>query len=255
MEIKGIDDIVLWTYTKDNVLNADPDNGGFVYNGNQGKVFDPITGEELKGLFKVDMASSKGATQANITGLAPSVTRVYGSNQVAEVEVGNEQPSIVLGANDIPHIIYDILSGLTKDKFGGYARKGRPNPTSGGLVAHSHNDNYNIDLYFAFPLGIYVPGEINMGTNAENAVVVHDSLTLNAQARPSDLLLYEKFYSNEKDFDYAKMLKYLTGQITTDSTAGNKNPTDANGNPITPGSGNNSEPSNSGSESNSNSAS
>ena len=240
MQIKGIDDIVVWPYGLDGVINTDPDKGGFIYNGNAGKVFDPVTGEELKGLFKIDMASSKGATQANITGLAPSVTRVYGSNQVAEVEVGNEQPSIALGANDIPHVIYDILSGLTKDKFGGYARKGRPNPTQGGLIAHSHNDTYNIDLYFAFPLGVYITGEVNMGTNTENPVTVHDSLTLNSQARPQDLLLYEKFYSNEKDFDYGNMIKYITGQTLTDNTAGNKTPTDANGNPVTPGSGNSS---------------
>lgn len=255
MEIKGIDDIIVWPYTTEGVLNTDPDNGGFIYNGNQGKVFDPTTGEELKGLFKIDMASSKGATQANITGLAPSVSRVYGSNQVAEVDVGNEQPSIAIGANDIPHVIYDILSGLTKDKFGGYARKGRPNPTLGGLIAHSHNTTYNIDLYFAFPLGVYITGEVNMGTNTENPVTVHDALTLNSQARPQDLLLYEKFYSNEREFDYGNMIKYITGQTLTDNTAGNKNPTDANGNPVTPGSGNNSETSNSGSESNSNSAS
>lgn len=255
MEITGLDDIIVWSYDKNGKLNVDPDNGGFTYDGDKGKVFDPVSGEEIKGLFKIDMASSKGATQANITGLAPTVNKVYGSNAVAEANVGSEQPSIALAANDIPHVIYDLLTGLVKDKFGGFARKGRSNPVNGGVIAHSYNTHNQVDLYFGFPSGIFVPGELNMQTDTENPSVVHDALTLNAQARPTDLLLYEKTYSDERDFDYVNMLKYLTGQTTTDNTAGNKNPTDTQGNPINPGSGNNSEPSNSGSENSSNPAS
>ncbi len=84
-----------------------------------------------------------------------------------------------------------------------------------------------------------MPGELNIQTDTENPNVVHDALTLNAQARPSDLLLYEKFYSDEKDFDYVNMLKYLTGQTTVDNTAENKQPTDNGGSPVTPGSNDN----------------
>lgn len=234
MEITGLQDIFVWTYDKSNKLNVDPEHGGFNYDGNKGKVFDPITGEELKGIFKVDLQSSLGATQANITGLAPTVTRVYGSNAPAEVTAGAEQPSIALGANDIPHTVYDLLTGLVKDKFGGYSRKGQTELVNGGIIAHSANTHNKIDLYFAFPFGVFTAGELNMGTDTENPNVVHDALTFTAQTRGSDLLLFEKFYSNERDFDFTSMIKFITGQSTVDNTSENKNPIDNSGNQTAP---------------------
>lgn len=236
MEVTGLNDYMLWTYDKDGKINTDPDKGGFTFDGEKGKVYDPKTNEEIKGVFKVDLASSLGATQANITGLAPTTNRVYGSNFVAEVNTGAEQPSIALAANDIPHVVYDLLTGLVKDKFGGYARKGQATNVQGGLIVHSHNTHNGVDLYFAFPMGILVPGELNLQTNNENPNVVHDSLTLNAQARGTDLLLYEKFYSDESGFDFGDMIKYITGQTTTDNTASNKPATDPSGSAVSGGS-------------------
>ena len=121
MEITGLNDFIVWMYDKDGNVITDSNSGGFPYDGDKGKVFTK-SGQEIKGLFKVDLQSSLGATQANITGLAPSVNRVYGSNFVAEVNSGAEQPSIALAANDIPHGVYDLLTGLKKDQNGGYAR-------------------------------------------------------------------------------------------------------------------------------------
>lgn len=219
MEITGLNDVVVWMYDKNGKVITDPDAGGFTYDGDKGKVYSAKNKTEIKGLFKIDLASSYGATQANISGLAPSVSRVYGSNFVAEVNTGAEQPSIALAANDIPHVIYDLLTGLKKDQFGGYTRKGQAAPTSGGVLAHSYNTHKGTDLYFAFPMGTFVPGELNMGTNTENPNAVHDALTLNAQARSSDLLLYEKFYSDEKDWDFDEMITYLTGQAIQPSSS------------------------------------
>ena len=215
MEITGLNDIIVWMYDKDGKVITDPSAGGFTYDGDKGKVYTVKDKTEIKGLFKIDLASSYGATQANITGLAPSVNRVYGSNYVAEVNTGAEQPSIALAANDIPHVIYDLLTGLKKDQFGGYTRQGKATPTTGGVLAHSYNTHKGTDLYFAFPMGTFIPGELNMGTNTENPNDVHDALTLNAQARSTDLLLYEKFYSDEKDWDFDKMVSYVTGAASS----------------------------------------
>lgn len=234
MEIQGLNDLITWTYDTNQKIITDPDQNGFTYDGDKGKVFDPKTNEQIKGVYKMDLASVYGVTQANITGLAPSVQKVYGSNFVAEVNTGTEQPAIAMAANDIPHLIYDLLTGLQKDQFGGFARKGTAHPKSGGVIVHSYSPHTNTDFYFAFPMGIFVPGELNMQTNNENANVVHDALTLNAQARGTDQLLYEKFYSDEQGFDYGNMIKYITGQTTTDTTAGNKQATDTHGNPVTP---------------------
>ncbi|MDH5099751.1 phage tail protein [Lactobacillus kefiranofaciens] len=215
MEITGLNDIIVWRYDNTGKVITDPSAGGFTYDGDKGKVHTVKDKTEVKGLFKIDLASSYGATQANITGLAPSVNRVYGSNFVAEVNTGAEQPSIALAANDIPHNVYDLLTGLAKDQLGGYTRKGKATPTLGGVIAHSYNTHKGTDLYFAFPMGTFVPGELNMGTNTENPNAVHDALTLNAQARSTDLLLYEKFYSDEVGFDFDKMISYVTGASAT----------------------------------------
>lgn len=235
MELQGLNDYITWRYDSEGKVITDPDQGGFTYDGDKGKVFDPKTHEELKGLFRVDLASSKGATQANVTGLAQSVQRVYGSNAIAEVNVGSEQPQVALAANDIPYQVSDTLIGLERDKFGGFARKGQPKQSQGGVILHSYNPWKDIDFYFAFPLGLYVPGEMNLQTDNENKNVVHDAMTLNAQARGTDLLLYEKFYSTEEGFDFGQMVKYITGQSLTDSTADNKQATDVHGNPVDPG--------------------
>lgn len=217
MEITGLDDYIVWMYDKNSNVITDPSAGGFSYEGDKGKVYTQKDHKEIKGLFKVDLQSSLGATQANITGLAPSVSRVYGSNYVAEVNTGSEQPSVALAANDIPHGVYDLLTGLSKDtkNVGGYARQGQTATVTGGVIAHSHNTHKNIDLYFAFPFGVFVPGELNMDTNTENPNVVHDALTLNAQARGKDELLYEKFYSDEPGFDFDQMVTFITGATLT----------------------------------------
>lgn len=217
MEITGLNDFYVWLYDKDGKLITDSENGGLPTDGEKGKTYDPKTGQEVKGIYKVDLLSSYGATQANITGLAPTAQKVYGSNAVAEQHLGAVNPSIALGANDIPHRVYDILTGLVKDRFGGYGHK-KNNMVMGGVVAHSHNENHDVDLYFGFPMGLFTPGELNMSTDTENPNVVHDALTLNAQARGTDMLLYEKFYSDETNFDFTKMMNYLTGVDLTDPT-------------------------------------
>lgn len=224
MEITGLNDFIVWMYDQNGKVITDPESGGFSYDGDKGKVFTQKDHKEVKGLFKVDLESSLGATQANITGLAPSVSRVYGSNYVAEVNTGAEQPSIALAANDIPHGVYDLLTGLSKDKqnAGGYARQGKAATVNGGVIAHSYNTHKNIDLYFAFPFGVFVPGELNMGTNTENPNVVHDALTLNVQARGKDLLLYEKFYSDEPSFDFDQMIEFITGASAAGTTSSPK---------------------------------
>jgi hypothetical protein len=228
MEITGLNDFIVWMYDKDGNVITDPNAGGFPYDGDKGKVYTQTGHEEIKGLFKVDLQSSLGATQANITGLAPSVSRVYGSNYVAEVNTGTEQPSIALAANDIPHAVYDLLTGLSKDtqNAGGYARQGKAGAVNGGVIAHSYNTHKNIDLYFAFPFGVFIPGELKMATNTQNPTVAHDALTLNAQARSTDTLLYEKFYSDEPSFDFDQMIQFITGATpaATSSTTSSTTP-------------------------------
>ena len=52
MELQGLNDFIFWRYDSNGNVITDSDKGGFTYDGNKGKVFDPQTKEEFKGLFK-----------------------------------------------------------------------------------------------------------------------------------------------------------------------------------------------------------
>lgn len=201
MEVRGLDDLIVFKYDSKGNLLSDADKGGLT------------TNMDKDGLFKVDLQSSKGATQANFTGLNRSTTRIYGSNAATETSTGVYQVSGTFGANDIPHDVYDAIIGLEKDKALGFGNKATSKtPTVyGGVIAHSYNTNIGVDLYFVLPYGTLASGgDLSLGTNTENENVVHDTFTLTALARPSDGLVYEKFYSDENGFDFDKMIEYVT---------------------------------------------
>lgn len=143
-----------------------------------------------KGIFQVDIETSKGTTQGNITGLNPTVTKVYGSNTVAEVETGVENPSVTLGANDLPFEISSLIQGLVRDEeHGGYKRADKT-LFHGALILISSSHNH--DAYYSFPYGTFTAGSgVNMQTDAASPVTVHDSVTFSPQARPKDNLLYQ----------------------------------------------------------------
>lgn len=191
MELKGLSDFVIGMMT------------------DKGKLIVGEEGLSETGLFKVDLSSSKGATQANITNLNPTVTKVYGSNSVAEQQVGVASPSVALAANDIPHLIYDKVMGMEADKTNTGMAVKFSKAALAGVIAHSTSLDGSVDAYMAFPLGVVTPGDLALATDQENPTVVHDALTLAAQARPSDNLLYQKFYSDDPEFDYEKMLAFI----------------------------------------------
>lgn len=214
MELQGLNDLLVFKFDKDGKLVTDESKGGLTTN----------IGKD--GVFKIDLESSKGATQANITGLSRTAQAVYGSNAKAEQHFGAYQITGTFGANDIPHNFYDAIVGLEKDSklgFGNMAKDSTP-LAYGGVIAHSYNSNVGVDLYFALPYGNLTPGgDLTMGTDTENPTLVHDKFTLNAAARPSDGLVYEKFYSDEDGFNFDKMLDWIISGTVAGS--GTEDPT------------------------------
>ncbi|MBH9538927.1 phage tail protein [Lactobacillus crispatus] len=214
MELQGLNDLLVFKFDKDGKLVTDESKGGLTTN----------IGKD--GVFKIDLESSKGATQANITGLSRTAQAVYGSNAKAEQHFGAYQITGTFGANDIPHNFYDAIVGLEKDSklgFGNMAKDSTP-LAYGGVIAHSYNSNVGVDLYFALPYGNLTPGGyLTMGTDTENPTLVHDTFTLNAAARPSDGLVYEKFYSDEDGFNFDKMLDWIISGTVAGS--GTEDPT------------------------------
>lgn len=188
MELKGLADFRIALLDDTGKIIADADKG-----------------LSADGIFTVDLSSSKGATTATINNIAPTATAAYGSDALAEQFVGNIKPTVALAANSIPHEIMDKLSGLSKED-GGYARRGAPKPTYVAVLVHSHNADATIDAYIGFAMGILTPGELAIATDQDNPTVIHDALSFTGQTRPSDKLIYKRYYSDDTDFKEASML-------------------------------------------------
>lgn len=118
---------------------------------------------KAQGVFQADLQTARGTTQSNITGLNPTVTKVYGSNTTAESEVGVENISCTFAANDMPFDIASLMQGLFKDKeHGGYKRADK-RLFKGAYIAVS--ENHGFPVYYAFPYCTFTPGTgVNMQT-------------------------------------------------------------------------------------------
>ena len=179
---------------------------------------------KTQGVFQADLQTAKGTTQSNITGLNPTITKVYGSNTTAESEVGVENISCTFAANDMPFDISSLMQGLVRDDtHGGYKRADK-RLFKGAYIAIS--ENHGFPVYYAFPYCTFTPGSgVNMQTDAASPVTVHDSFTVTPQARPSDNLLYQIFVGDaDRDTawkDEETMLEYIIDgfqKATTSST-------------------------------------
>lgn len=162
------------------------------------------------GVASIDIKTAKGATTANITGLNPTVTKVYGSNTIGESEIGVENISVTVGANDVPFGIASALMGLIEDTENGGYKKAEKALFHGGLIVQTNHGNDK--AYIAFPYGTWTAGAgLNLQTDAANPVTVHDSFTFSPQARPEDGLLYQMFVDDgtNANFSYEKMLTYI----------------------------------------------
>ena len=179
---------------------------------------------KTQGVFQADLQTAKGTTQSNITGLNPTITKVYGSNTTAESEVGVENISCTFAANDMPFDISSLMQGLVRDDtHGGYKRADK-RLFKGAYIAIS--ENHGFPVYYAFPFCTFTPGTgMNLQTDAASPVTVHDSFTVTPQARPTDNLLYQIFVG-DTDRDPAwkneeAMLAYIIDgfqKATTSST-------------------------------------
>lgn len=179
---------------------------------------------KTQGVFQADLQTVKGTTQSNITGLNPTITKVYGSNTTAESEVGVENISCTFAANDMPFDISSLMQGLVRDDtHGGYKRADK-RLFKGAYIAIS--ENHGFPVYYAFPYCTFTPGSgVNMQTDAASPVTVHDSFTVTPQARPTDNLLYQIFVGDsDRDSawkDEETMLEYIIDgfqKATTSST-------------------------------------
>lgn len=166
---------------------------------------DEDKGLSTNGVIKLDLQSAKGIVSANITGLAATITKIYGSNAVADSSVGIPAPQCVLSANDIPHKVVDKITGMSIDEKGAATSYTNMLPRV-PLIVETNAVKDGSSIYFAFFDDSVVRGEMNLQTNNASEQRIADALTFSANARQSDGANFKIFYADTPDFKVDDML-------------------------------------------------
>lgn len=171
------------------------------------------------GIFDIDAETSKGATQANITGLAPQTTRIWGSNKsVAVSSRGSGQVSVTIGANSIPANIVSILTGMKRDeKTGAYVLGSHNRAPYAVMEAISTDEDTGKPVHFAVLKGMFAPEEKSLQTNNENEQRTVDQLTFTGINRISDELIYANMFESDKDTNLDEWNKFVFPQAQSGS--------------------------------------
>lgn len=165
-----------------------------ILDGNDQIVTDPDKGLGTNGLFTMDAKTSLGVLGAAFSGLAPTLTKVYGSNQLVDtVGKGTGDIKMTLTANDIPFDVMNKITGLTKDEAtGGYYLDKNSTAPYCAFVAVSQTRDGS-PLYLALYKGKFSPAEKNPQTNTNDPKIVTDSIAFSAIARASDGKAYGEY--------------------------------------------------------------
>ncbi|MBQ1493784.1 MAG: hypothetical protein IIZ37_02600 [Acinetobacter sp.] len=131
------------------------------------------------GVFRVDLSSAGGATQANISNLQGTITKTYGSNAVARAAAGTPEPSVALGANGIPFDVIQSVTGMKKNADGSYTRNTDAEINHCALLICSDDWDGN-QAYVGFYDGAVTMGNTNIQTNNQSEKITDDSLTFTA---------------------------------------------------------------------------
>jgi hypothetical protein len=177
------------------------------------------TGLSTDGVYTVDH-KDLGAKTANITGLAGTIAKIYGNNNVQDVTVGTSEPTVALDINNLDHTIKQQIKGFVSDKKGGW--------TDENLKAHVALliTTQTIDrlhfVYYGFGDGIMTETAANIQTDAAAEQRVDDTLTYTALSTVAFNNQPYKIYSDlDSKFDKANMYKEVFGgYVLTSSSLG-----------------------------------
>lgn len=160
------------------------------------------------GVYKLDEKTAQGMTVGNITGLAPTMTKIYGSDMVVETSgkgVGSVQATV--GANDIPEDIIDAITGVDNSKGFSVVTSDTRAPYS--IIEFVTHGRLNNVLHFALLKGIFSLEEHNMQTNTESEQLAPDSLTFTGVNRQSDKAAYAKGDEANETFEVDEWEKFI----------------------------------------------
>lgn len=133
----------------------------------------------VPGVFRVDLNSAGGATQANISNLQGTITKTYGSNAVARAAAGTPEPTVALGANGVPFDVIQKVTGMIQNSDGSYTRTAAAEINHCALLIDSNDWDGN-HAYVGFYDGTVTMGNTNIQTNNQSERITADSLTFTA---------------------------------------------------------------------------
>lgn len=180
------------------------------------------------GIFKIDASTSEGLISAAISGLAPTMNKVYGSDMVVEESgKGSGSVSVTLAANDIPDPVLNDLTGLKTDTDSGAAfiDTDTRSPYS-ALELTSHDRKGNL-VHFAVLKGHFGPEEHNLQTDTDTEQMATDSVTFGAVNRKSDKKVYAAVNTGQAQYNDAKWLALVFPGATTTTLPGATTPSKA----------------------------
>lgn len=169
------------------------------------------------GVYVLDATTSQGMTVGNITGLAPTMTKIYGSDMVVETSgKGTGSITATIGANDIPEDIIDALTGVDNSKGFSVVTSDTRAPYSAiEFVTHGRLNNV---LHLALVKGTFGLEDHSMQTNTDTEQLAADSLTFTAVNRSSDKVAYAKGDEANTNFKVSDWMKFIFPGYTPSST-------------------------------------
>ncbi|MFT8860862.1 phage tail protein [Schleiferilactobacillus harbinensis] len=175
------------------------------------------TGLGTDGIYTVDH-KDLGTRTANITGLAGTIAKIYGNNNVQDVTVGISEPTVELDINNLDYAVKNQIKGFVSDGKGGY--------TDQGLKAHVALliTTQTIDrlhfVYYGFGDGLLTETAANIQTDQASEQRVDDSLTYTALSTTAFNGQPYKIYSDlDSKFDKANMYKEVFGGYVLPTTS------------------------------------
>ena len=167
------------------------------------------TGLGTDGIYTVDK-KDLGTKTANITGLAGTIAKIYGNNNVQDVTIGTSEPTVALDINNLDYQIKQQIKGFVSDSKGGY--------TDENLKAHvallitTQTIDRSHFVYYGFGDGIMTETAANIQTDAAAEQRVDDTLTYTALTTVAFNNQPYKIYSDlDSKFDKANMYKEVFG--------------------------------------------
>lgn len=168
------------------------------------------------GIFEINASTSEGLISAAISGLAPTMNKVYGSDMVVEESgKGSGSVSVTLAANDIPDPVLNDLTGLKTDTDSGAAfidTDTRAPYSALELTSHDRKGNL---VHFAILKGHFGPEEHNLQTDTDTEQMATDSVTFGAVNRKSDKKVYAAVNAGQANYSDAKWLALVFPGATT----------------------------------------